>query len=265
MKLDLTFDPPIMNAAGALGFAPDLHSAPDRPGLGAFLTNPISAGPRRPAQGVRYLSFAGGFLLHTGFPNPGIRAATKHFASTWKRSPIPVYVHLLCQNPAQLRKMVAHLEASGAVSGIELGISPRISPSAALQFIQQAVGELPVIVRLPLERATELAYGIVSLIDANGRQPDQAKLVPAAFSLGPPRGALPLAGQGLLRGRLYGPALFPLALAALQALRPLGIPLIGAGGVYQDWQIEAMLGAGALAVQLDSVFWRGSWAATATQ
>ena len=37
-----------------------------------------------------------------------------------------------------------------------------------------------------------------------------------------------------------------------------GIPVIGAGGVYSQQHADAMLAEGALAVQLDSVFWRSA-------
>jgi dihydroorotate dehydrogenase len=113
-------------------------------------------------------------------------------------------------------------------------------------FVQASRGELPVIARVPLERAGELASPAV---DAGA----------AAVSLGAPRGALPLPAGGTARGRLYGPALFPLALSLVQTLSQAGVPVIGAGGVYTPLQTQAMLAAGALAVQLDAVLWRGGF------
>ncbi len=71
-KHDLTFEPPIMNAAGVLGFFPDRHGPIDWGMLGAFITNPISLSPRTPAHGSRFEAYPGGFLLHTGYPNPGL-------------------------------------------------------------------------------------------------------------------------------------------------------------------------------------------------
>jgi dihydroorotate dehydrogenase len=41
-------------------------------------------------------------------------------------------------------------------------------------------------------------------------------------------------------------------------LSQLSIPTIGAGGVYTQEHADAMLAAGAYAVQLDSVLWRGA-------
>jgi dihydroorotate dehydrogenase len=76
-----------------------------------------------------------------------------------------------------------------------------------------------------------------------------------AVSLSPPRGAV-LDQQGkLVHGRLFGPAVFPLALKAALELIESGLPLIAAGGVYEVHQVEALLESGALGVQLDSVLW----------
>ena len=74
-KQDLAFRTPLMNAAGALGFIPNRRAPFDLGCLGAFVTNPISLSPRQPAENRVILPFAGGFLLHTGLPNPGLRAA----------------------------------------------------------------------------------------------------------------------------------------------------------------------------------------------
>jgi dihydroorotate dehydrogenase len=50
-----------------------------------------------------------------------------------------------------------------------------------------------------------------------------------------------------------------MALATVRELAQLGVPTIGAGGVYAREHMEAMLASGALAVQVDSVLWRGGW------
>lgn len=251
MKYDLVFDPPLMNAGGSLGFAPNAYGPVDLARLGAFVTNPISLERHSPAQGKRFISFPGGFLLHTGYPNPGIRLALRRYATGWARSPLPVIVHLLCRRADEVPRLVARLEGLPGVVGLELGLPPDVSEAEAIAMIQAAAGELPVIARLPLERAAGLAFMIMA------RKTEESTL--AAFSLGPPRGVLPVSGSGLVRGRLYGPAIFPLALAALQEVRKIGLPVIGAGGIYDRGQAESMLEAGALAVQIDAALWRGGW------
>jgi dihydroorotate dehydrogenase (NAD+) catalytic subunit len=251
MKLDLTFDPPWMNAAGSLGFAPDRRGPVDLARLGAFVTNPVSLEPRSPAHGVRYAAYPGGFLLHTGYPNPGLRAVIRRYAEAWGRSPLPVLVHLLCRQVDELALAVRRLEGLPGVAGIELGLPPEIEGQQALRLAQAAAGELPLVLRLPLERALELA----AWLKDHDASLDQV----AAFSLGPPRGLLPVAEGGFAHGRLYGPAVFPLALRVVKELGALGLPVIGAGGVYRLEQAKAMLAAGAVGVQLDAVLWRGGW------
>jgi dihydroorotate dehydrogenase len=110
-------------------------------------------------------------------------------------------------------------------------------------FVQAATGELPVIMQLPMERSAELA---APAIQAGA----------TVISLAAPRGILPASDGKLVQGRLYGPALFPQALKAVQELVQLGIPTVGAGGIYTQGQTEAMLAVGAAAVQLDAVLWR---------
>jgi dihydroorotate dehydrogenase (NAD+) catalytic subunit len=242
-KFDLALNTPILNAAGSLGFALDPNVPINISHLGAFVTNPISARKRTPARGPRLLEFPGGFLLHTGYPNPGLGSIIRRFASHWRRSPLPVLVHLLVQSPAETFRMVEQLESVDGVMGIELGLPPETDINLATELVNAAVGELPVIVRLPLEVATELA-------------PALTEFDLAALSLSPPRGALPGPTGELVHGRLYGPAVFPLALATVEKLVETGIPIIGAGGVYNSQDAEAMLSAGAFAVQLDTTLWR---------
>lgn len=242
-KYDLHFDPPVMNAAGFLGFAPDHHGPVDLKSLGAFITNPLSLEPRTPASGTRMIPFPGGFLLHTGHPNEGLRRVIKSTAPRWARSPLPVIIHLLGESPDHARKAVQMLENREGVQALELGLPPEIDPLGAVQLASAALGELPLIVKLPLERAVEFAAALepVGL---------------AAVSLAPPRGCLPDEQGYLVQGRLYGPSQFPLVLGVVKSLVQAGLPVIAAGGIYSRDQIETLLRAGAAAVQLDGVLWR---------
>jgi len=251
-KSDLYFSKPLLNAAGTLGFSPDPKSPVELSQLGAFVTNPVSWAPRTPAKGDRYIPFPGGFLLHTGYPNPGLNAVIRQHARRWARSPIPVIVHLLAQEPATLRRMVERLEGVEGVMGIEIGLPPDIDPGLASEMGLAAVGELASIVRLPLESVAggyHHAAALEAILHTGA----------SAFSLAPPRGILTGAGGSLVSGRLYGPGLFSQASAAIIKLVEMGIPTIGAGGIYSREQADTMLSAGAIAVQLDAVLWRGDY------
>ena len=81
MKRDLYFSKPLMNAAGSLGFAPDTRLGIPLDLFGAFVTNPFSLRPRLPAARPDVIEHPGGFLLHTGLPNPGFTAGLKKYSA----------------------------------------------------------------------------------------------------------------------------------------------------------------------------------------
>ena len=248
----LELNTPILNAAGSLGFSPDPHGPIDLKMLGAFITNPISKTARKPANPPRQLEFSGGVLLHTGHPNPGFKNALRRYAARWERADLPVIVHLLADQPNDLRTMTAQVEEVANVMAVEIGVRHDIDAQTTAELVRAAAGELPVIARIPLDRALDL-----------GGAAFQAGA--AAVSLGPPRGALPGPNDELVNGRLYSPALFPQALAIVQVLVKTKIPMIGGGGIYEQQQADTMLAAGALAVQLDTVLWRGGWEGNETR
>ena len=146
-----------MNAAGTLGFVPDPRGAVDLSLLGAFITNPISLTPRTPAQERTCLPYPGGFLLHTGYPNPGIRAALKRFAQRWERSACPVIVHILAGHGEEVYQIVRQIERLENLAGVEVGVPPEAAPALVAELVSAGFGERPVIASLPIERILELA------------------------------------------------------------------------------------------------------------
>jgi dihydroorotate dehydrogenase (NAD+) catalytic subunit len=241
-----------MNAAGTLGFSPDPKSIEAFTRLGAFVTNPISYSPRTPAGGQRLIPFPGGFLLHTGYPNPGLKVVIKQHARRWVNAPIPVIVHLLGQEPAILRRMVEQLEGIEGVMGIEIGLPPDVDPATAYEMGLAAVGELVSIIRIPFESAAGTVQDF-RLLDA------VLETGASAVSLAPPRGTLPDSKGSPISGRLYGPGLFSQSLNTVMKLSEMHIPVIGAGGVYSLEQAEILLAGGATAVQLDAVLWKAGF------
>ncbi len=270
MKRDLYFNRPLMNAAGSLGFAPDSRTLKDLVGLndwGAFVTNPFSLRPRAPAAQPGVIEYPGGFLLHTGLPNPGFHAGLKKYAAKWSRSNLPVIVHLMADRPEETQRMVRLLETRENVMAAELGFAPLLADDILLLTLQMCLGELPLISSLPVEQVLNLGPRLIQ----EGAQ---------AISISAPRGALPLTsapsansphfdyapaslstkGEAeITTGRLYGPSLFPRALETVYSAARLGLPIIAAGGVWTKENFEAMLAAGALAVQLDAALWGSNW------
>lgn len=243
-KRDLTFRTPLMNAAGSLGFAPDIRAAVDWDRFGAFVTNPISLRPRNPAIHPEIVPYAGGFLLHTGLPNPGFFATVKKYAPRWADSKLPIIVNLMADRPEETAQMVQKLENVENIAAVELGFAPLLSDDIIVMALEMSLGELPLIVSLPWERFLTLGP---RLLHAGA----------IALSIAAPRGALPAENGTLTTGRLYGPSLFPQSLGLVRDAVRIGLPIIGGNGVYSQDHIEIMLATGAQAVQIDSLLWRG--------
>jgi dihydroorotate dehydrogenase (NAD+) catalytic subunit len=240
----LDLNPGWMNAAGTLGFAPPAEWPVPRPPV-AFVTNPISYRPRKPAQDRALISYPGGFLLHTGWPSPGIREVIRRYAQRWARSPVPIWVHLLGDTPVHIERMVRQIEELERVTAIELSFPYRAAGAEIQDYILAALGELPLILAVPLDRVRE--SGLERAVD----------LGLSAVSMAPPRGALPAASGSLVRGRLYGPALLAQTRSALEYLRVFGLPVIAGGGVIRQAEIDELIQIGAACVQLDFILWRG--------
>jgi dihydroorotate dehydrogenase (NAD+) catalytic subunit len=244
-KRDLTFRTPLMNAAGTLGFAPDPRAAVKWDDFGAFVTNPISLRSRLPAKNPELIEYPGGFLLHSGLPNPGLSAAVKKHARHWADTDLPVIVNLMADRPEETARMVRTLEGLENVAAIELGFAPLLAADIILMAVEMSLGELPLIVNLPFEQVLTLGPRVI-------------QIGAAAISLAAPRGALPKR-DAVITGRLFGPALFPQALDVVRSAVKLGLPVIGGCGIYSQENASAMLQAGALAVQVDTVLWKNGW------
>src|SRR5512139_4025454 len=140
-KYDLPLRTPVLNAAGSLGFSPDPRGPVDLERLGAFFTNPVSLGRRTPAHGQRWLPFAGGFLLHTGYPNPGLNAVIRRYAQRWGGAALPMVVHLLPELVEEVPRMLKRLNDVEGITGYELGLPHELDAAGAAAFVRLAAGE----------------------------------------------------------------------------------------------------------------------------
>lgn len=245
MKRDLYFSKPLMNAAGSSGFTPDSRTGIPLDSFGAFVTNPISLRLRLPTAPPAVIEFPGGFLLHTGLPNPGIHTTLKKYSAKWTRSALPIIVNLMADRPEETQQMVRTLESQENVMAVELGFAPLLADDIILLTLEMCLGELPLIFSLPVEQVLSLGPRLIQ----GGAQ---------AISIAAPRGSLMTdysITDHLVTGRLFGPSLFPQTLETVNNAAKLGIPIIGAGGVWSKQNADAILSVGALAVQVDAALW----------
>ncbi len=252
-KYGLPITAPVMPAAGVFGYGDAYTGLVDLEKLGAVVTHPVSLHARHAARGTRVAAHGEHLLVHTGWPNPGLRAVLREHRRSWERMPCPVIVHLLATTFEETGEAARPLSDARNVGGIELGLAAEVTPEDAATLLDAArfEGDLPVIVRVPFGRADELA-------------PMLAEEGADALTLSaPPRAILPLPGADdsgaplFARGRLYGPALLPLLLEQLARWADaLPVPVIACGGIASPVEARACLNLGAAAVQIDALLWR---------
>jgi dihydroorotate dehydrogenase (NAD+) catalytic subunit len=275
-KRGLALAHPVMNASGILGFADEYRGLIDFARLGAFVTNALTFHPRSPAHPPNAIPLPDGVLIHTGLPNPGVRAAIRRYDREWQRLGPPVIAHLAATRPEDVARSVELLDRAEGVSGIELGLRDDVSTTEMEHAVRAAMGGPPLIVRLPLLRAAELC-------EAAARAGADALTVGAPMRASPPTSPPgPLSqlhpewseaqskdarlGEGELQdkgdkakwmGRFYGPECFVVALEAVRAVtgKNPGLPIVAAGGIFSVENVRAMLDAGAAAVQVDAAVW----------
>lgn len=247
MKSDLAFLLPgkWMNAAGTAGFIPDKRWLLNFPDIVLFITNPISYQARKPARHRNLIPFQGGFLIHNGYPNPGIKKVIQQNRKAWENSTLPICVNVLSDDVDHIEFIVRSLENIENIVCIELGIDNSLNQDEVANILHAAMGELPIILNLPFE------YVYQDWL--------QKILFPeiAAISIQAPKGVLKYSEE-YIHGRLYGKSIFPLTLNAVQHLSSLEKPIFAGVGALHEHQISILLEAGASNFQAHELIWRNN-------
>ena len=254
-KIGLSVANPILLAAGSIGYGEAVYPGLNLAKLGAVTVGPVMLHSRAGAPLPRFQAVDGGFVLDTGLQNRGLEATLRNFSRHWSRVGCPVVVQVAESNPRALPRIVQQLEMVDGVAGIEL-LLPEDADRRTIKPLLRAIIEscdLPLWVKLPLERAAELAplcvqqeaVGLViggAVGDITGNEPVDSDSV---------------ARDPVRKGSLYGPIVFPRMLNALQQVAQLRLDcaLIACGGIYTADHVKQALAAGALAVQIDSAIW----------
>jgi dihydroorotate dehydrogenase (NAD+) catalytic subunit len=251
-KYGLSLKSPVMPASGAAGYGDEYADLINYNLLGALVTNPVSLRPRKAARGTRLRIHDNHLVVHTGLPNAGIKAVIQKYRSVWERLPTPVIVHLIATTPQETARAAVYLANIPGVLGIEIGLNDRVKSNRAIHLVNAAAeGDLPVIVRIPFGRVDELA----PLLVEEGASALTLTAPPRVVL--PPEQETPNENLRLYRGRMYGPAVYPMLLEILTRWgRKLPVPIIACGGIQSSQQALTCLNLGATAVQIDAVLWR---------
>jgi dihydroorotate dehydrogenase (NAD+) catalytic subunit len=256
----VSFQNPVLLAAGTCGFGLELQDVIDVNRLGGFVTKSVTVEPRSGNAAPRVAEFGGGMLNSVGLANPGL-VATKRDKLPWIAANVArarVFVSLAGHTVQDYFRLVEGLDDADGFLGFEINLScPNdakrggapfaLDPEAVAEIVSGCRGrsQRPLVAKLApndprlsdtVRRATEAGADGLTLVNT----------VPGLLLR--PDGTTEL-GAGA--GGMSGPALRPVGVRAVSEARGhTGLPILGAGGVFAAADALAYARAGASLVQV---------------
>jgi dihydroorotate dehydrogenase (NAD+) catalytic subunit len=244
---NLTFQNPIVLAAGTAGYGEELSRVMNLDAIGGFVTKAVSLAPRTGNRSPRVAEFEGGMINAVGLANPGLDAV--------RREHLP----WLAANYPTARKIVNVVgftvdEYPAVVAGLEEGLSNGLS---------SAVDAFELNVSCPNTKAGGMEFGadpkaleeVVSRSREATKRPMLVKLSPTLANIGEAARIAADAGAdaisvvntipglvidvekrrpvlGFGTGGVSGPAILPVGVLATWRVRQAtSLPIMGVGGV----------------------------------
>lgn len=235
---------PVMAAAGCFGYGVEYARIVDVARLGAIVTRSTTLRGRRAVRPPQLIETPAGVLVSGEWPDPGLERVLGRYAPVWAGWTTPVLLSVVGETAEEYRAVAAALEGVEGIAGLELNLAHQPEQAARIVAAVRATTLLPLMVKLPppsggLAGLTVLARAVV---DAGAD---------AITAIAAPRGMAANGHGELVTGGLSGPALRPLALAAVAELAAaVALPIVGCGGIASVEDARLFLAAGATAVQV---------------
>ncbi len=249
---------PVGLASGTAGFGFELAELIDLDSIGAVYTKGTTRLPRAGNAPPRVAETTGGMLNSIGLQNPGVDHVAREYAPRFTQWRCAVIVNVAGASVDEYVDCVRILDRADGVAGYELNIScPNIAHGLDLGRDPQGAARVTAAVRAVTERCvvvklspnvTDIAV-VAGAVESAGADAVSAvnTFIGMKIHRHARRPVLPRAGTG----GLSGPAIKPLALAAVAAVRAaVRIPVIGVGGISDTGDAVDFLIAGADAVQV---------------
>ena len=241
----------LLNASGCL----DALTAPEvARSLDVFVTKTVTPLPREGNAPVRIAETDVGMLNSIGLANPGIDAFISEHLPRLSALGTPIWVSVGGFTAEQYAASCGRLDSCADVTAIELNLScPNVdeAPEGAAEIVAACRLETskPLYAKLS-PAAWEVAAVARAVADAGA---DGLSLVNTIRGLALDEHTLaPRLGSAV--GGLSGPALKPIALAAVYACyRATALPIVGMGGVMSGRDALKLIAAGASDVALGTV------------
>jgi dihydroorotate dehydrogenase (NAD+) catalytic subunit len=248
----------ILNASGCL----DALTAPEvARELDAFVTKTVTPLPREGNEPPRIAEVEAGMLNSIGLANPGIDAFVAEVLPRLAELGVPIWVSVGGFATDDYLRCCSLLDGCDSIAAVELNVScPNVDAphESAWEICSAARGAtakplyaklspaVPDIAGVAVAAAEAGVDGLTLVNTTLGAALDERTLTPR-LSRGP--------------GGLSGPALRPIALAAVYACRrAVDLPIVGVGGVSTGRHALELIAAGASAVALGTVLFSDPFA-----
>ena len=243
----LSFQNPIVLAAGTAAYGHELDGVLDLGALGGLVTKAVSPEPRAGAPAPRVAEFGGGMINAIGLANPGV-AAVRAEHLPWLARELPTVrklANIVGFAVEEFAGVIEQLELSlsaesaGALDGFELNVScPNVKaggmefgadPDALAQVVRRARSATarPLFVKLS-PTLPDIARSAQIAVDAGATGLTLVNTIPGlVVDVERRRPAL-----GFGTGGVSGTALLPVGvLATWKVKKAVNVPLLGIGGV----------------------------------
>jgi len=256
----ITFQNPIILAAGTAAFGRELAGVMPLDELGGFVTKAVSLEERHGAAAPRVADFDGGMINAVGLANPGVERVLAEdlpwIAEHVRRA--RVLVNVVGREAGDFGRVVARMDAAAGFAGYELNVScPNVKkggmefgadPAALAEVVRgaRAATTKPLFVKLSptLPNVGETAR---IAVDSGADGITVINTIPGLLVDVEQR--KPVLGFG--SGGVSGPGLLAVGVLAVHRVRQaVSVPVIGAGGVQHASDALQYLIAGASVVAI---------------
>jgi dihydroorotate dehydrogenase (NAD+) catalytic subunit len=252
--LGVTFQNPVLLAAGTAGFGHEVRRVIDLEALGGLITKAVTPEARRGHPPPRVAEFPGGMLNAVGLANPGLEAVARHdlpeIAARLRRARIIVNVAGAVMD--DYVAVIARLSGDVAITAFEINASCPNTQAGGLEFgaDPRTLGEL--VRRCRAATARPLVVKLSPVL------PDIAAMAQVAAAEGADAVSVVNTIPGMLAHRLgngfggvSGPSLLPIGVLATRRIGVrVALPVIGVGGIRTTADAREYLAAGAVLVAI---------------
>lgn len=249
---------PIMPASGCFAFGLEYSEFYDISKLGAIMIKAATKEPRFGNPTPRVAETASGMLNAIGLQNPGVDEIVKNQLKELEKYDVPIianvagsdiedyiYVAEKISKAANVKALELNISCPNVkCGGIQFGTDPKIAKILTEKV--KSVSEVPVYVKLSpnvtdivsMAKAVENAGadGITMINTLIGMRLDRKTGKPIIANL---------------TGGLSGAAIKPVAIRMIyQVAQAVNIPIIGMGGIMDEWDVIDFISAGASAVAI---------------